>query len=95
MYTTTLRSRTSAEKTASAWLRERARRFRDLFGEAVQELVVLHEQQFLAVVAGDPMATRFDILIHQANERKQNAKYAYMRHLEEHGCLLDDETDTR
>jgi tRNA splicing endonuclease len=77
------------------WLCERARQLRDLFGEAVQELVLLHEQQFLAVVAGDSMATRFDILIHQANERKQNAKYAYMRHLEEHGCSLDDETDTR
>ena len=95
MYTTTLGSRKGAAKIASVWLCERARQLRDLFGEAVQELVLLHEQQFLAVVAGDPMATRFDILIHQANERKQNAKYAYMRHLEEHGCSLDDETDTR
>jgi hypothetical protein len=25
-------------------------------------------------------------LIHMANERKQAAKYAYLRHVEAHGC---------
>ena len=29
------------------------RRLLDMFGEAVQELLLLHEQQFLAIVAGD------------------------------------------
>lgn len=95
MSTTMLGTMKGAERHASIWFCEPARRLRDQFGEAVQELVVLHEQQFLAVVAGDAMATRFDILIHQANERKQNAKYAYMHHLEEHGCSLEDATDTR
>lgn len=63
-----------------------ARRFLDQFGEAVQELVALHEQQFQAVVQGDMAAHRFDLLIHDANERKRNAKYRYLGHMEEHGC---------
>jgi tRNA splicing endonuclease len=56
------------------------------FGQAVQELILLHEQQFQSVVDGDTDSTRFDLLIHMANEKKRDAKYALMRHLEEHGC---------
>jgi len=63
-----------------------AKNLLDRFGEAVQELLLLHEQQFIAVVSNDVTANRFDLLIHHANERKQNAKYAYMTHLETHGC---------
>jgi|HubBroStandDraft_6_1064221.scaffolds.fasta_scaffold441662_2 hypothetical protein len=54
----------------------------EAFGEAVQELVKLHELQFLAILDGDSNASRFDLLIHYANERKQNAKYAYLQRLE-------------
>jgi hypothetical protein len=61
-------------------------RLLDGFGRAVQELMRLHEQQFQAIVAGDSAANRFDLLIHEANEKKQNAKYAYMAHVEHHGC---------
>ena len=68
-------------------------RLLDLFGEAVQELVALHEQQFSAVVAGDMSANRFDLLIHDANERKRNAKYLYMAHLERHGCSYTNAAD--
>jgi hypothetical protein len=57
-----------------------------MFGEAVQELLLLHEQQFLAIVAGDLESNRFDLLIHMANEKKQQAKYAYLQHVETHGC---------
>ena len=53
------------------------RRLLDAFGEAVQELLLLHEQQFLAIVAGDLDSTRFDLLIHMANEKKEQAKYTY------------------
>ena len=63
-----------------------SRRLLDAFGEAVQEVLLLHEQQFLAIVAGDCDCTRFDLLIHMANEKKQNAKYAYLHHVETHGC---------
>ncbi|MDP9055394.1 MAG: hypothetical protein M3N93_14010, partial [Acidobacteriota bacterium] len=52
----------------------------------VQEVVSLHEQQFHAIVDGDSNAGRFDLLIHDANEKKQNAKYAYLNHLHRHGC---------
>jgi two-component system response regulator len=56
------------------------------FGEAVRELIKLHEQQFLAVVEGDTDSHRFDLLIHMANENKQTAKYDYLSHVESHGC---------
>ena len=69
-----------------------SRHLLDAFGEAVQELVLLHEQQFLATVAGDPDSDRFDLLIHMANEKKHAAKYAYLLHLEEHGCSTYDGT---
>jgi hypothetical protein len=62
------------------------RRLLDMFGEAVQELLLLHEQQFLAIVAGDLESNRFDLLIHMANEKKQQAKYAYLQHVETHAC---------
>ena len=69
------------------------RRLLDLFGEAVQELLLLHEQQFLAIVAGDLESHRFDLLIHMANEKKQQAKYAYLHHVETHGCSANNVTD--
>lgn len=57
------------------------------FGIAVRELLVLHEQQYLAIVEGDVDCSRFDLLIHMANEQKQLTKYAYLRHVGAHGCL--------
>ena len=61
-------------------------RLLDQFGSAVRELLSLHEQQFLAIVDGDGECSRFDLLIHMANEQKQVTKYAYLRHVEAHGC---------
>jgi chemotaxis family two-component system response regulator Rcp1 len=61
-------------------------RLLDAFGAAVRDLLALLEQQFLAIVDGDNECSRFDLLIHMANERKQAAKYAYLRHMEAHGC---------
>jgi hypothetical protein len=71
------------------------RRLLDMFGEAVQELLLLHEQQFLAIVAGDLDSNRFDLLIHMANEKKQQAKYAYLQHVDTHGCSANNVTDER
>ena len=62
------------------------RRLLDEFGIAVRELIELHEQQFRAIIEDDTECHRFDVLIHMANEKKQQAKYACMRHTEEHGC---------
>ncbi len=65
---------------------ETAKRLLDAFGEAVKTVLTLHEEQFLAIVGGDSDANRFDLLIHEALEHKQNAKYAYLNHIETHGC---------
>jgi hypothetical protein len=65
---------------------EESRRLLEAFGEAVKELRLLHEEQFLAVVEGDTDSHRFDLLIHMAIERKHQAKYAYLAHTEAHGC---------
>ncbi len=60
------------------------------FAEAIQDLVRLHEEQFQSILSGDLDSTRFDDLIHMANEKKQEAKYAYLKHLEAHGCSKYD-----
>ncbi|MGD0619415.1 MAG: response regulator [Bryobacteraceae bacterium] len=61
-------------------------RLMEEFAVTVKELLALHEQQFEAIVQGDPECNRFDLLIHMANEKKQQSKYAYLRHVESHGC---------
>jgi two-component system, chemotaxis family, response regulator Rcp1 len=65
---------------------EEHNRLLDDFGVAVRGLLSLHDEQFLAIVDGDTECSRFDLLIHMANEKKQMAKYAYLRHVEAHGC---------
>jgi hypothetical protein len=72
---------------------KQARELLDKFAEAIRELIRLHEEQFQAVVGGDTDSMRFDDLIHMANERKREAKYAYMQHLEIHRCSKFDGTD--
>jgi len=77
---------------------EEHRRLLDDMGEAVRELLHLHNEQFRAIVQGDSDCDRFDLLIHMANGRKQQAKYAYLRHVESHGCSnihAIDKTRTR
>lgn len=65
----------------------------DELSEAIRELVKLHEEQFQSLVGGDLDSTRFDPLIHMANQRKNEAKYAYLHHLETHGCSTYDGID--
>jgi hypothetical protein len=65
---------------------QEARCLLDVFGESARDLVQLHELQFQAIVDGDPECSRFDVLIHMANERKMAAKYEYLHHVEAHGC---------
>ena len=71
---------------------QEARELLDAFGETVRELTKLHEEQFQAIVGGDLDSTRFDDLIFMANERKHEAKYAYLHHLETHRCSKFDAT---
>jgi len=66
-----------------------ARALLELYAEAVEQVLLLQQMQFRDVVAGDGSALRFDLLIHDANEKKSNAKYAYLTHLHVHGCATD------
>jgi hypothetical protein len=72
---------------------EEAQRLLMDYGEIVNELTIHHQLQFTAVLEGDFDANRFDLLIHEAMERKQNAKYAYLLHIERHACGLCHEID--
>ena len=74
---------------------QQARDLLDSLSEAIRELIKLHEEQFHSLVGGDLDSTRFDPLIHMANERKHEAKYAYLNHLDIHGCSKLDEPDEK
>jgi hypothetical protein len=56
------------------------------FGEVVEELGVLQEQRFVALLHGNMSVPKLDLLVQSVNERKQSAKDAYLMHLERHGC---------
>lgn len=56
------------------------------FLAASTDLVTAHNEQVRAFIDDDPEFSRFDLLIHVATERKRWAKYAYLTHLENHGC---------
>jgi hypothetical protein len=69
-----------------AWFCAEKHRLTELFLRAVQELLEQQNRQTAAVIAGDPDFSRFDVLIHQAGERKDQAKYALLSHVEHHMC---------
>jgi hypothetical protein len=50
---------------------QEAKELLDALTEAVRDLVSLHAQQFDALMTGDLDTTRFDDLIHLANQRKR------------------------
>jgi hypothetical protein len=56
------------------------------FLQSVRELTQLHTQMTGAVIAHDPDFSRFDVLIHMATEKKEEAKYALICHIELHHC---------
>jgi hypothetical protein len=74
---------------------QEAKQLLNAFAEVVQELIRLHQEQFQSIIGGDLDSTRFDDLIHMAIERKQQAKYAYLKHLETHGCSTYDGTNQK
>ena len=61
-------------------------RLLDDFLNAVRELNRLQTLQTQAVIRGDRDFVRFDILMYDAQERKNAAKYAWIAHVEEHHC---------
>jgi hypothetical protein len=76
---------TAAGPAAVGYCDERHRLLDD-FAAAVTALVTLHERQVLALVEGKENLGGFDVMIHQANERKRIARHAYQSHLDSHGC---------
>ena len=74
---------------------QEARELLEALGEAIREVIKLHEEQFQSLLSGDLDSSRFDALIHMANERKHEAKYAYLQHLENHGCSKFDEPNQK
>jgi len=46
----------------------------------------LQNQQTQAVIDQDPEFSRFDDLIHLAREKKDQAKYALIAHVDVHHC---------
>ena len=56
------------------------------FLKAIQELTAVQSQQTQAVIDGDPDFSRFDVLLHLAQEKKDKAKYEWMAHVESHHC---------
>jgi hypothetical protein len=65
---------------------EEKSRLQDEFLTAIQELNSLLSDQTRAVIEGDPDFSRFDLLIHLAQEKKDRAKYAWIAHVESHRC---------
>ena len=56
------------------------------FTEAMRELLALQSRQIQAVIAGTPDFEQFESLINAASEKKRQVKYAYMEHVQVHGC---------
>jgi len=65
---------------------EEETQLRRCFLGAIHELNELQSQQVRAVIDGDAEFSRFDVLIHAAQEAKDNSKYAWMSHVETHRC---------
>ena len=61
-------------------------RYTQAFLQAIRELGALQTEQARAVIEGDADFSRFDLLIHMANEKKDDAKYALLLHIEQHHC---------
>jgi hypothetical protein len=65
---------------------EEKRRLIEEFLESNHVLMNLQNQQTQAVIDQDPEFSRFDDLIHLAREKKDQAKYALIAHVDVHHC---------
>jgi hypothetical protein len=65
---------------------EEKNRLLNEFWTAIHELNEIQKQQTQAVIDEDPDFARFDILLHMAQEKKEQAKYAWIAHVESHHC---------
>lgn len=65
---------------------EHKKRLQDDFISATRYLNSLLTEQVHSVIEGDPDFARFDVLIHMAQDAKENAKYAWIGHVDSHQC---------
>ena len=65
---------------------EEKNRLQNNFLQAIRGFNVLLEQQTRAVIDGDEDFSRFDYLLHAAQEEKERAKYLWIMHVDSHGC---------
>jgi hypothetical protein len=61
------------------------KRLLEAFTDAVHQVMLLQQQQVTDILNDDDFS-RFDVLLHMANEKKEQAKYEYLQHVEKHGC---------
>ena len=57
------------------------------FTDAVRDLALVQDQQIAALLLGHEDCSQLEALLHRANEKRSHAKYAYMQHALEHGCV--------
>ena len=62
------------------------RRLMGAFLDAIHSLATVQNAQMDAVLKGDSNFCDFEDLIYEAREKKDLAKYAYLSHVQEHGC---------
>jgi hypothetical protein len=65
---------------------EEKQRLTDLLLEAIHELTSLHSRQTQTVIESNRDFPRFDVLLQLAQQKKDNAKYAWIEHVESHRC---------
>ena len=56
------------------------------FLNAIRELTSLLSQQTRAVIKGEADFSHLDMLLHLAQEKKEQAKYRWIAHVETHHC---------
>jgi hypothetical protein len=56
------------------------------FVTAIRELNAILREQTQAVIDGDPNFSHLDLRLHLAQEKKDQAKYRWIAHVESHHC---------
>jgi hypothetical protein len=75
-----------AKTPSSSGVCEENGRLMEALLAAIHDVSVILNQQMQAVIDGDTEFSRFDVLLHYAQEKKNRAKYAWLSHVEMHQC---------
>ena len=74
------------------------RRFMNQFLRAIHEFNSIHAAQIEALLRGESDVSRFDDLLSRALDKKDDAKYAWITHVDKHDCeglIFDAGNETR